>query len=311
MRLVDRMRVLVTGGAGFIGSSLVKRLLELGYEVNVIDDLSSGYLKNLRDLEINFFESSILDQEVLSNAMKSCEVVFHLAASVGRKKSIENPLIDSEINVLGTINVLETMVKHGVSKIIYSSSAAIFGESQNQLIVENELKKPNSQYGVSKLAAEEMIQAYSQLYGIRFVSLRYFNIYGENQRYDQYGNVIPIFVRNAVLGKDLVIFGDGSQTRDFVNVDDIVRLNIMSIDITENTLINVGQANPISILELAKIIIRLTDSSSTILFQDSRPGDVMHCSAKNKLLYEKFGNYNFVSLSEGLPRYIDWYQNDK
>ena len=215
------MKALITGGAGFIGSNIAKLLINKGYDVKVIDNLSTGYLMNIQNEIVNnkieFLEGDILNQELLNKFMEGVDVVFHLAASVGRQRSIDNPQLDSETNIIGTINVLEAMRKNDVGKIVYSSSAAMFGELISKTIDENHPQNADTPYGVSKLAAEKMILAYHNIYPqINAVCLRYFNIYGINQRFDVYGNVIPIFAKRIFSNEPITIYGDGNQTRDFI-----------------------------------------------------------------------------------------------
>ncbi|MCL0086441.1 SDR family NAD(P)-dependent oxidoreductase, partial [Thermodesulfovibrionales bacterium] len=183
------MKTLVTGGAGFIGSNIVRLLLEEGHKVTVIDNLSTGYRCNLTPFsEVHFIEGDIRDPETVREAIAGAEVVFHLAASVGNVRSIEHPIEDSEINVIGTLQILEAARQHGVRKIVFSSSAGIFGELKTLPIKEDHPLEPDSPYGASKLAAEKLCLAYSKLYDMEVVCLRYFNVYGINQRYDAYGN---------------------------------------------------------------------------------------------------------------------------
>jgi len=188
------MKVFVTGGAGFIGSNIVKLLHEKGYEIVVYDNLSIGYEKNLEELpDINLIVGDIRDRSQIDVSIKGCEIVFHLAASIGNVKSLQNPIEDSDINIRGTLNVLESARSNGVQKIVYSSSAAIFGELQYQPIDESHPVEPDSPYGVSKLAAEKHCLWFSRTNNIDVVCLRYLNAYGTNQRCDEYGNVIPIW----------------------------------------------------------------------------------------------------------------------
>src|ERR1051325_7814818 len=219
-------KALVTGGAGFIGSNIVKLLVEEGYDVFVIDNLSSGYRGNLDQLKsVRFTEADVRDEAAVMRVMEGAETVFHLAASVGNVRSIEQPIDDSEVNLLGTIRVLEAARRAGVRKLICSSSAAIFGELRRLPIPEDHPTEPDSPYGVRKLAEEKMCHVYSKLYELDAICLRYFNVYGVNQRYDAYGNVIPIFAHRALRGEPLRIHGDGEQTRDFVNVRDVAMAN--------------------------------------------------------------------------------------
>ena len=187
------MKALVTGGSGFIGSNVVKLLLEKGYEVVVLDNLSSGHLinieKNIKENDIQFIKDDIRN-EGIKNVFKNVDVVFHLAACVGRQKSLDDPYLDSSTNMMGTLNVLECMRQNNVPRIVYSSSAAIFGELTTPTIDENHPLNADSPYGVSKLAAEKMILSYSGIYNITASCLRYFNIYGINQRFDLYGYTV-------------------------------------------------------------------------------------------------------------------------
>src|ERR1051325_3950720 len=220
-------KALVTGGAGFIGSNIVKLLVEEGYDVFVIDNLSSGYRRNLDQLKsVRFTEADVRDEAAVTRAMEGTEIVFHLAASVGNVRSIEQPIDDSEVNLLGTIRVLEAARHAGGRKVICSCCAAIFCELRHLPISEDQPTEPDSPYGGSKPAEEKMCLAYSRLYELEAVGLRYFNVYGVNQRYDAYGNVIPIFAHRLLRREPLIVYGDGEQTRDFVNVADVARANL-------------------------------------------------------------------------------------
>ena len=221
------MKVLVTGGAGFIGSNIVRQLVTDGVEVTVLDNFLSGYRSNLDAFPgINLVEGDIRDEKIVAKAIEDTEVVFHLAASVGNKRSMDHPLVDASINVIGTLNVLEAARRANVRKIVASSSAGIFGELKTLPIKEDHPVEPDTPYGSSKLCMEKECLAYAKLYDLEAVCLRYFNVYGPNQRFDAYGNVIPIFTFKMLRNETLTIFGDGEQTRDFVNVNDVVQANI-------------------------------------------------------------------------------------
>jgi len=303
------MRVLITGGAGFIGSNIAKYLISKNIKVRVIDNLSSGKKTNLDNLNVDFIEGDILDRKLLDSLMEDIDLVYHLAASVGRLKGIENPIEDAQANIIGTINILESMKKYSVKKIIYSSSAAVYGEPKKELIDEKHETNPNSQYGVSKLAAEKLVEAYKHLYNIDFVILRYFNIFGINQRYDYYGNVIPIFVNKILNNLPIKIYGDGLQTRDFINVFDIAKINYLAAinNKVSNRIINVGTDQEISIISLASKIYSILKKDKDIIYSESRIGDVRNCRANNFNLREKLGVNKFVDFDFGLREYIDWY----
>jgi len=198
------LKALITGGAGFIGSNIAIKLLEMGFEVRILDDLSSGYKSNIPE-GAEFIEGSVVDGEVTKAAADGVDYIFHLAASVGNKRAIDNPISDATINVLGTLNVLETARATGVKKLVYSSSAGIFGELKTIPIKEDHPRDPDSPYGVSKLAAEKDCLAYMKLYDIPVVCLRYFNVFGVHQRFDAYGNVIPIFADRILKGIPITI----------------------------------------------------------------------------------------------------------
>lgn len=308
---MSRKKALVTGGAGFIGSNVTRYLLDKGWDVRVIDDLSSGYKINLDNLDINFIEGSITDEKIMHDACKNIDVVFHLAACVGRQKSLDDPILDANTNVIGTVNLLEGMRKHEVKRIVYSSSAAIFGELETQSIDESHPQNADSPYGVSKLAAEKMILAYCGIYNMTGVCLRYFNIYGVNQRYDLYGNVIPIFAKRIFSGEPVTIYGDGEQTRDFVNVKDVAIANYLAATTdVETGVYNLGSGHSITINELASTMQKLAKTNSVIKYEPQRPADVRHCKADTSKVYNELGFSASVELIDGLIEYLDWFKNN-
>ena len=244
--------------------------------------------------------------------MEGVDVVFHLAASVGRQRSLDNPQLDSEINLIGTVNVLEAIRKCEVKRIIYSSSAAMFGELITPTIDENHPQNADSPYGVSKLTAEKMILAYAGLYGLTCVCLRYFNIYGINQRFDMYGNVIPIFAKRIYSGEPITIYGDGTQTRDFVNVNDIARANILAATTDYGTdVYNMGSGDSITINELAEMMMRISGRESEIVYAPERPADVKHCKANANKILKTMGFSVETELEQGLEDYMRWFSDNK
>lgn len=303
-------RALVTGGAGFIGSNIVKRLLEQGCQPIVLDDLSSGYKENLLP-DVKFFKGDVRDREAVEKAMAGCGVVFHLAASVGNKRSIDDPLTDASINLIGTLTILETARKNGVKRIVFSSSAGIFGELKTLPIAEDHPQDPNSPYGISKLAAEKMCLVYNKLYGMKNVCLRYFNVYGPNQRYDAYGNVIPIFANRILKDESLTIYGDGEQTRDFVNVADVAAANIASAFSNEACgVFNIGSGTRVTINELARLMQEAAGIEVGKEFAPPRPGDVRDSLADISAAKKAFGFAPQSDLKEGLDEYMDWIKQD-
>lgn len=302
------MKTLVTGGAGFIGSNLVKQLLGDGHQVTALDNLSSGYRSNIESLlNVRFIEGDIRDEFTLADAVKGCEVVFHLAASVGNKRSIDHPLLDADINVMGTLKVLEAARKAGVRKIVASSSAGIFGELKTLPIKEDHPVEPDTPYGSSKLCMEKECLAYAKLYDIEAVCLRYFNVYGPNQRFDAYGNVIPIFAFKMLRGESLTIFGDGEQTRDFINVRDVVQANIKAA-LTHGVsgAFNTGSGDRITINKLVELLQGAGGLNPRVEHDAPRPGDVRHSLADISAAREAIGFNPVVSLEEGLTEYMAW-----
>jgi len=305
----NEKKALVTGGAGFIGSNIVKYLLDREWQVRVIDNLSSGHKINIDDMGVEFMEGDICNAEVAMQACEGRNVVFHLAACVGRQKSLDNPQLDSNTNLLGTVNILEGMRKYGVKRIVYSSSAAIFGELITPSIEESHPQNADSPYGVSKLAAEKMILAYSGIYDITAICLRYFNIYGINQRYDFYGNVIPIFAKRIYSGEPITIYGDGEQTRDFVNVKDVARANYLAATTGERTAVyNLGSGSSITINKLAAMMQEISGCHVGIKYKPMRPADVRQCKAQTDKAREGLNFNASVRLEEGLREYLSWFK---
>lgn len=302
------MRALVTGGAGFIGSNLVKLLVDERHDVVVLDNLASGNRGNLTPFpHVRFIEGDVRDARIVEDAAEGCEVVFHLAASVGNARSIAHPIDDSEINVIGTLRVLEAARHRGVRKVVFSSSAGIFGELKTLPIREDHPAEPDSPYGASKLGAEKLCLAYAKLYPLECVCLRYFNVYGVNQRYDAYGNVIPIFAHRALRGAPLVIYGDGDQTRDFVNVRDVAMANYRAAAARGvSGAFNIASGTRVSINALVGLIGRAAGIDVPVEHQAPRKGDVRHSIADVSAAREAFGFAPTVALDEGLREYMTW-----
>jgi len=302
------MRALVTGGAGFIGSNVIKLLLEESYEITVLDNFSTGYQENLKPFTgIKVIQGDIRDKNTVQKALSGVQVVFHLAASVGNVKSLEDPIFDSDVNVLGTLNILEAARKEEVKKIVYSSSAAIYGEPKRLPIDEDHLLQPDSPYGVSKLAGEKHCLCFSKVYDIDIVCLRYFNVYGPNQRYDAYGNVIPIFATLLLKDKPLTIYGDGEQTRDFINVEDVAKANLLAAEAKGiRGAFNVGNGEGLTINELSRIIQDVSGISAKVVYAPERKGEVKHSLADVSQARDVLGHKPQVSVKEGLKEYMEW-----
>ena len=302
------MRVLVTGGAGFIGSNLVRRLVAEQHVVTVLDDLSSGFRRNLAPFPgVRFVEGDIRVEADVRSAIEGVEVVFHLAASVGNRRSIDDPLRDAEVNVLGTLRVLEAARWAGVRKVVASSSAGIFGELKTLPIREDHPIEPDSPYGASKLCCEKECLAYAKLFGLEAVCLRYFNVYGPNQRFDAYGNVIPIFVFQMLRGEPLTIFGDGEQTRDFVNVRDVVQANLLAAGARGvSGAFNIGSGTSVTVNDLVLRLRAASGLDPLVRHGPPRSGDVRDSLADVAAARAALGFAPGVTLEEGLAEYVAW-----
>jgi len=301
------MRCLVTGGCGFIGSHLVDLLLEKGHDVVVLDNLSANHRENLSPA-CRLVKGSVVCQDYVDRAVKGCQVVFHLAASVGNARSIDNPLDDATINVLGTINVLEASLRSGVERIVYSSSAGIFGEMRHLPVREDHPCEPDSPYGCTKLCAEKQCLSYARLHDLRAVCLRYFNVYGPRQRYDDYGNVIPIFAEKIYTEMPMTIYGDGNQTRDFINVKDVVQANYLAATVSgASGAYNIGSGVETSINRLVEI----TRINDVVYEKRQRLGDVLHSVADITKARDELGYSPSVVLEDGIVEYLDWFRRDR
>jgi UDP-glucose 4-epimerase len=301
-------KVLVTGGAGFIGSNVARLVRDTtGAELVILDDLSSGYRENLDGLEATFIHGDVRDDATVRGAVQGCDTVFHLAASVGNTRSIEHPIHDSEVNVLGTLRVLEAARHGGVTKVVSSSSAGIFGELKTLPIREDHPIEPDTPYGASKLCAEKLCLSYAKLYPIECVCLRYFNVYGVNQRYDAYGNVIPIFAHRVLHRQPVTIFGDGEQTRDFVNVRDVAAANLGAARAAGvSGAFNIASGTRITINRLAELLIAESGETAAIEYAPPRKGDVRHSLADISAARAALGYEPRVGIEEGLKEYMTW-----
>lgn len=302
------MKVLVTGGAGFIGSAVVREGLLRGHDVCIIDNFSTGYASNIPQ-GVTLIEGDILNGNLLYETLVDVDAVFHLAASVGNVRSIEAPLVDAQTNVMGTLTLLEAMRRRSITRIVYSSSAAIFGEPQNIPLDETHFTEPDSPYGVTKLAAEKHILCYGRIYGWHAICLRYFNVYGVNQRFDAYGNVIPIFAQRLLKNKPLKIYGDGEQTRDFVSVEDVARANWLALEHGKSGVYNIGTGVAITISSLAQLMQEIWGKAVEIENVSPRAGEVRHSRADISHAQKSFLYEPQISLESGLKSYLDWFNS--
>jgi len=296
--------ILVTGGGGFIGSNLVDRLSSEN-KVIVLDNLSSGSLANLEKSKdrITFVKGDILDKGLLKDIVAEVEFVFHLAANVGNIKSIEDPGFDMEVNIKGTLNLLEACLNSNIKRLVYSSSGAIFGEAKYLPVDEDHPLNPESPYGASKLAAEKYCFAFHKVHGLPTTALRYFNAYGPRQRSSAYPNVIAIFFDRIREGKPLTIFGDGKQTRDFVFVEDIVKANILAATqpAAVGEIFNIATGQESEVNQLVSIINQISGQQHKVVYADSRAGEVRHSRGNIDKARKLLGYSPKTNLQEGLP----------
>jgi len=275
-------KVVVAGGAGFIGSHLAQFYGKNGYKVVVIDNLRSGKIANLEVIEnLQFINRSITDKDEVFKAVEGAEYVFNFAALVSVPESIEKPYECVDINVTGILNLLEASKEHKVKKLVHISSAAVYGDDP-ELPKRTDMKPaPKTPYSITKLDGEYYAQMYSEQFGLNSITLRFFNVFGERQNpKSQYAAAVPIFIEKALNNQDITIYGDGLQTRDFIYVKDIVMACSLAAEAPLKTgVFNVACGKAITILELAELIIKLTGSSSKILLAPERAGDIKHSLA--------------------------------
>jgi len=307
-------KVVVTGGAGFIGSHLAEEVARRGYHVIILDDLSTGKVENIEDLldkdNVEFIKGSITDPPLLQELFRGVDYVFHQAAIPSVPRSIENPQASHEVNVSGTLNVLLAGKENSVKKVIYASSSSVYGDIPTLPKREDMVPHPLSPYAVTKLAGEYYCQVFHQVYELPTVCLRYFNVYGPRQDPNsQYAAVIPRFIKRALEGNPPIIFGDGEQTRDFTFVKDAVEASILAAESDARRLFNIAQGESITINELAKLIISIVGKNMEPIHQEPRPGDIRHSLADISRA-RAFGYEPRCSLQEGLRETIRSFQHE-
>ncbi|MDM8540844.1 SDR family oxidoreductase [Desulfococcaceae bacterium HSG9] len=298
-------KALVTGGAGFIGSHIVDELLDRGIKVAVIDNLSTGNLQNLAHVQerISFFQGDIRDHDILTKAVQGSDVIFHLAAVVSVTQTVEQPIDSAMVNDLGTLSILEVARQHDVKKVIISSSCAVYGDSPKLPKIETMIPLPLSPYAVQKLTGELNAKVYNDLYGLKTVCLRYFNVYGPRQDPSSpYSGVISIFMSKAASKDTPVIYGDGNQYRDFIFVKDVVRANLLSAidDKACGKVFNIGSAKNTTINQLWKMICTMTALKIKPEYRPERSGDIRESFADIKRAQSILGFLPEYSFEKGL-----------
>lgn len=279
------MRILITGGAGFIGSHIAAYFHDKA-DVVVLDNLRTGKAENLAGLKVDFIRGDVRDRVKLARAMKNVDYVFHLAAMIGVPESMANPLECIDINVNGTLMVLEEAARAGVKKLIYASSAAVYGNADNLIRREDMCTDPKSVYAVTKLDGELYCRIFSENGRLKTVSLRYFNVFGPRQDPDSaYAAAPALFCNRAILGKKIRIYGDGEQRRDFVYVEDVVKVNALFMENDLEGVYNVATGCSVTINELLKRILFMTDSQSEVEYLPERAGDIRYLHASTDKLH--------------------------
>ncbi len=304
-------KLIVTGGAGFIGSHLAELLLSRGYHVIIIDDLSTGKMANIERLlkraNVEFIQGSITDLPLLQRLFQGAYYVFHQAAIPGVPLSIDSPQFSHEVNITGTLNVLLAARDNHVKKVIYASSSSVYGDTKTLPKREDMVPSPLSPYAVTKLAGEYYCRVFHQVYGLATVCLRYFNVYGPRQDPNsQYAAVIPKFIKSSCEGKPSIIFGDGEQTRDFTFVKDVVEANLLAAQSDACGLFNVSRGESITINRLAKLITEFAGNKVEPIHQEPRPGDIRH-SLADVSKAKAFGYEPKYDLKAGLAETVRWF----
>jgi len=307
-------RVLVTGGAGFIGSHLVDALVSEGCEVVVIDDLSTGNLLNLEHIKdrITFLKGDIRDQDLLTKAADGCEVIFHQAAVVSVPKTVENPIDSAMVNDMGTLLILETARNTTVRRVVLASSCAVYGDGPELPKVEDMAPKPLSPYAVQKLAGELYALLYHDLYGLETICLRYFNVYGPRQDPSSpYSGVISIFMSKSASKEAPVIYGDGNQYRDFIFVKDVVKANLLAAktDKASGKIFNVGTGSYVRMNQLWDMICSMTGFNIKPKYEQSRSGDILESVANIDKVKSALGFEPEYSFEKGLEITFKWYKS--
>ena len=304
--MMEFKRALVTGGAGFIGSHIVGKLLHRGIETVVLDDLSVGKKENI-PTNAEFIEGNVCDPEIVREILKGVDVVFHEAARVSIRDSFRAFVEDARANVMGTVNVLKCMEGSGVKKFIYASSMAAYGDAKYLPIDEGHPLEPTSPYGVSKLASEKYIHCFCQYAGINPVILRYFNTYGPRQTPSPYVGVITIFIQKLLNEEDLPIFGDGNQVRDFIYVGDIAEVNLLAMNYSgPRQIFNVGTGVGITVNSIARILQEKMERSCQIHYLPLQPGEPSSSVANITLAKKELGFVPRWTLEKKLPEVIEW-----
>ncbi|WP_394739965.1 GDP-mannose 4,6-dehydratase [Natronococcus roseus] len=318
------MRVLVTGGAGFIGGHLAESFAKAGHDVTVLDNLDPYYDTGIKERTIELgraaaaegegvyalVEGDVRDATLVDELVGDADVVYHQAAQAGVRTSVDNPRKPNSINVDGTLNVLDAARETDLERVVLASSSSVYGKPESLPYDEDQSTRPVSPYGVSKLAAEQYARVYGEVYGLPTVSLRYFTVYGPRMRPNM---AISNFVSRCLNGEPPVIYGDGAQTRDFTYIDDVVGVNrqLLDDDSADGEVVNVGSTDTVDVRTLAELVRDEIDPSLGLEYGERRTGDAEHTHADVSKARELLGYEPSTSIREGVSQFIDWYRRNR
>jgi nucleoside-diphosphate-sugar epimerase len=307
------MKYIITGGAGFIGSHIVEELTQQQHEVVIFDNLFSGKMENIQQFlkndDVSFVQGSICDLSVLKKTFEGADGIFHEGAIASVPRSIANPLATNEANVTGTLNVLIAARDCGVRKVVFASSSSVYGNTPTLPKHEDMTPDPLSPYAVTKLTGERYLKVFSEVYGLKTLSLRYFNVFGPRQDpKSEYAAVIPRFITKILRLESPTIYGDGGQTRDFTYVKDVVQANIRAMESDAQGVFNVAYCTRIDLNELAYLIMEITGITVPLVYEPARTGDVRDSLAEIQRAQEAFGYTPEYTVKSGLKETIKWYQ---
>lgn len=307
---------LVTGGAGFIGSNIVEHLVSIGESVRILDNFSTGRRQNISAFadKVEVFEGSTLDAATVARATNGADYVLHQAALPSVQRSVENPLLSNDMNVTGTVTLLDACRKAGVKRVVYAASSSAYGDQPVPVKTEKLLPMPKSPYAVTKLTGEYYLKAFYDCYGLETVSLRYFNVFGPRQDPNsEYSAVIPLFVTKCLRGESPTIYGDGKQSRDFTFVQNNVLANVLAskAEGAAGNVMNVACGFSYTLLDLLAAINQILGTNIDPIFSPARKGDVKHSLADISLAKQLIGYDVAVDFHEGLRRTVEWYKNNQ